>query len=622
MKLYQILESFIIKITPPFIFKLIPSKYILPFLLIGGFLGVSGLGGYYYYRKTRPGKEQYRVVSSHTLENVYFSQQPLAEQTTGVFTTLAIAPDGKLYATSIEGFIKRFIIKEDGTLQLEHTIKPFGETKRLLMGLTFAPTATEKDLIAWITYHDFAGLEGAPNWDARVAKLTFSPTSDTVKNDLVVTNLPRSAKDHLTNSLAFGADSALYVNQGCLTWMGRSCRDGGVNWDEGRDETLLAGTVLRLDLKKMPTSLPIDVKTIDGGGNYDPYAPNAPVTMYATGVRNAYDLVWHSNGNLYIAVNGASDGGCTPTSNPNDKYYLPPLKTIKYDGRTDVPAINGVKQPQDDFLLEIHEGKYYGQPNPIRAEYVMNRGGQDINYGGYEKLTAEANYFPPIFSFGKHASPTGTIEYKSNTFDGKLKGMLIVARYNMYADLLLIKIDEQTKKIVAHYDGFKLGLGNINTPLDVVEDLKTGNLYVSQYGVNSKIILCKPSKKPSEAEQQNANKQTNIKKDSLNKDNVALLTDAKALAEGKNIYLQSCAVCHGEKGQGLVGPNLTDKYWIHGNKIGEVFHIISKGVLEKGMQGWEDRLTGVQIQQVSSYVLSLQGTNPPNPRNPEGEEYK
>jgi mono/diheme cytochrome c family protein/glucose/arabinose dehydrogenase len=618
MKFYQALENYILKFVPKFILRFIAPQYILPILLIGAFLGVSSLGGYYIYRKTRPGKEQYWENSPHSLNDVFFNQIPLTAQASGVFTTLVIAPDGKLYATAIDGVIKRFLLKEDGTLQLEHTIKPFGETKKLLMGLTFEPTATEKNLVAWITYHDFAGLEGAPNWDARIAKLTFSATSDSINHRLVITNLPRSAKDHLTNSLAFGKDSALYVNQGCLTWMGRSCRDGGVNWDEGRDETLLAGTVLRLDLKKLPAQLPLDVKTTDGGGNYDPFASHAPLTMYATGVRNAYDLVWHSNGNLYIAVNGASDGGCTPTSNPNDEYYLPPLKTIRYSGRTDVPAINGVKIPQDDFLLEIHQGKYYGQPNPIRAEYVINRGKQDINYGGYETLTAEENFFPPVFSFGKHASPTGTIEYKSNTFGGKLKGMLMVARYNMYADLLLIKIDEQTKKVVAHYDGAKIGLGKIWQPLDVVEDPKTGNLYISQYGIDSKITLCKPSQKPNA----DSTQQTKTPpKDSVNVENVVLLTDDQNLQAGKNMYLQSCAVCHGEKGQGLVGPNLVDKYWIHGNTISDVFNVITKGVLEKGMPGWEDRLTGKQIQQMSSYILSLQGTNPPNPRNPEGKEY-
>ncbi len=100
---------------------------------------------------------------------------------------------------------------------------------------------------------------------------------------------------------------------------------------------------------------------------------------------------------------------------------------------------------------------------------------------------------------------------------------------------------------------------------------------------------------------------------------VTLLSDEASLAEGKTIYDKSCAVCHLAQGQGLVGPNLTDNYWIHGCSIGDVFNLIVVGVPEKGMISWKDQLTPTQIQQVSSYILSLVGTNPPNPKDPQGE---
>jgi mono/diheme cytochrome c family protein/glucose/arabinose dehydrogenase len=589
-------------------------------IMLVGFLGIGFIGGgLYYYKKIYDRSLKYKITAEDRLSDVYFDQVNMEKEASGVFTSLVIAPDHKLYATGIDGVIKRFTIQKDGSLVLFDSVKPFQDTKRLLMGLTFSPDATVNNLVAWITYHDFAGLEGAPHWDARIAKLTFSPTTDSVNNELVITNLPRSAKDHLTNGLAFGTDGALYVNQGCMTWMGRSCRETGVKWDEGRDETLLAGTVLRLDLNKLPTSLPLDVKTIDGGGAYNPYASDAPLTIYATGVRNAYDLVWHTNGRLYIAVNGSSDGGCTPTSNPNDKNYLPPLKGITYEGRKDVPAIDNVADAQEDFLLEIQQGKYYGQPNPIRAEYVLNRGEIDITQAAYKGMTAEKNYAEPLFSFGKHSSPTGTIEYKSNTFDGKLKGMLVVARYNMYSDVVLVQIDEQTQKVSHFYDGSKIGLGNIYSPLDVVEDTQTGNLYISQYGVKSKITLCKPSVKGRQSMANEAKKDS--LDDGINEQNVTVLTAKEDIDKGKNIYLQNCAVCHGEKGQGLIAPNLTDQYWIHGNSVQQIYKVIRKGVLEKGMQGWEGRLLGKEIQQISSYILTLQGSNPPDAKAPEGEKY-
>jgi len=584
------------------------------FLIASPILFICALGSLYYYKKVYKSKSKYRIASPHTLDSVYFNQIPMTQDVSGIFTSLAIAPDGKLYAASIDGIIKRYLIKQDGTLLFEDSIKPFKNDKKLLIGLCFEQNSSPSSLVAWITYHDFAGLEGAPHWDGRVAKLTFSPNPDSVSTQLVITNLPRSAKDHLTNSLAFGKDGAIYINQGCMTWMGRPCVEGGVKWDEGRNETLLAGTILRLDTGKLPAQLPLDVKTIDGGGSYDPYAPQSPLTIYATGVRNAYDLVWHTNGNLYIAVNGASEGGCTPTSNPQDKNYIPPLKGIKYAGRKDIPAIDNVGNPQEDFLLEIQQGKYYGQPNPIRAEYVMNRGEIDIEDKVCEGIAAEANFFPPAFSFGVHSSPTGTIEYKSDVLGGKLKGMLMVARFNMYGDLALIKIDENTQKITQHYDGAKIGLGNINAPLDVVEDIRTGNLYISQYGTNANIKLFKPS---------NVKIETIHAQDTKSKmspQKIVLLTGGNDIAKGKEIYLQSCSVCHGEKGQGLIAPNLTDTYWIHGGDIKAIFKVIQKGVMEKGMQAWENSLTEKQMQQVSSFVLSLQATNPLNPKAAEGKK--
>ena len=101
--------------------------------------------------------------------------------------------------------------------------------------------------------------------------------------------------------------------------------------------------------------------------------------------------------------------------------------------------------------------------------------------------------------------------------------------------------------------------------------------------------------------------------------NVTLLTDAAAMAEGKVIFDKNCMVCHLAQGQGLVGPNLTDNYWIHGCTIGQIFNLITVGVPEKGMISWQSQLTPEQIQQVASYIVSLQGSNPPNPKAPQGD---
>jgi cytochrome c oxidase cbb3-type subunit 3 len=105
---------------------------------------------------------------------------------------------------------------------------------------------------------------------------------------------------------------------------------------------------------------------------------------------------------------------------------------------------------------------------------------------------------------------------------------------------------------------------------------------------------------------------------SINENNVALVTDKAKLEDGKKVYDNNCLACHGALGEGKVGPNLTDEYWIHGSGIKNIFKTITEGVPEKGMISWKKQLNPLQIQNVSSYIITLKGTNPPNPKAPQG----
>ena len=102
---------------------------------------------------------------------------------------------------------------------------------------------------------------------------------------------------------------------------------------------------------------------------------------------------------------------------------------------------------------------------------------------------------------------------------------------------------------------------------------------------------------------------------------VLILTDATALAKGKSGYITKCAACHGMNGEGLVGPNLTDDYWIHGGSIKDIFKTIKYGWPEKGMISWESQITPMEIQQISSFIITIKGTNPANPKAPQGTIY-
>jgi cytochrome c oxidase cbb3-type subunit III len=107
----------------------------------------------------------------------------------------------------------------------------------------------------------------------------------------------------------------------------------------------------------------------------------------------------------------------------------------------------------------------------------------------------------------------------------------------------------------------------------------------------------------------------------LDENKLIALTDVAAINSGKEIFAKNCVVCHAEKAGGLVGPNLTDDYWIHGGGIKNVFTTIKNGVPAKGMISWKTQLNPRQIQEVASFVLTLKGTNPPNPKAPEGVLY-
>lgn len=105
---------------------------------------------------------------------------------------------------------------------------------------------------------------------------------------------------------------------------------------------------------------------------------------------------------------------------------------------------------------------------------------------------------------------------------------------------------------------------------------------------------------------------------SVNENTVTLMTDADNLAKGKRIFVQHCTKCHGQNGEGLVGPNFTDDYWVYGNEIQDLYKTIKYGA-NLGMISWVDDLNPLQMQQVASYILSLHGTNPPGQKPPDGD---
>jgi cytochrome c oxidase cbb3-type subunit 3 len=97
-----------------------------------------------------------------------------------------------------------------------------------------------------------------------------------------------------------------------------------------------------------------------------------------------------------------------------------------------------------------------------------------------------------------------------------------------------------------------------------------------------------------------------------------LMLDAKLMGDAKALFTQRCVVCHGEHAQGVIGPNLTDAYWLHGKgTLLDIHQTVSEGVPAKGMPSWKMQLSPVQVRELAAFVGTLRGTNVPG-KAPDG----
>ena len=107
----------------------------------------------------------------------------------------------------------------------------------------------------------------------------------------------------------------------------------------------------------------------------------------------------------------------------------------------------------------------------------------------------------------------------------------------------------------------------------------------------------------------------------VDESSVKFLLLEERVKHGNSLFKEHCTVCHAQDGGGAIGPNFTDEYWLHGGTIQDVFKVIKYGVPESGMRSWQKDLTPIEIQDVATYVMTLQGTTPAQPKAPQGNHY-
>ena len=396
----------------------------------------------------------------------------------------------------------RFPINANGTLGIPQTISSLqtaNGANRTIIGMHFDPSSTNAhNLILWVTNNYYwDGTGKASEWSGKITRLS-GPNLETVQDYVV--DLPRSSRDHLTNSIEFKPNepNVLYVSQGS-----NSSTGAPNNVWSNRPERLLSAAILRVDLSKI-TSLPLSVKTEDGG-TYNPFKPSAAVTIFASGLRNAYDLVWHTNGQLYVPGNGSAAGGNTP----NTPIPLPVACQKRLDkasnGAYTSPSVPGLSSigTQRDYLFRVVKNGYYGHPNPQRCEWVLNGGNPTagIDPGEVNEYPIgtlpDRNWKGIAFDFGEHFSPNGIIEYRSNVLGGKLQGKLLVTRFSDGRDIIVLTPGGANLDIVNSETGIT-GFTDFNpSPLDLIENPTNGYLYVAQLSQETsigKITLLRPVK--------------------------------------------------------------------------------------------------------------------------------
>ena len=374
-------------------------------------------------------------------------------------TAMALGPDNKLYVAFGSGDILAYPLNASGQKSGAPTDITVFKLQRTIAGIAFDPASTATNLILWVSNAQFgcdlSALGVACNdFTGAISKLTGTSASSLVRTD-VVTGLPRSVGNHMNNGISFGPDGAMYLGQGGNSGYGAPDAVWG-----NRAEDPLSAAILRIDYKSI-SSFPYNVNTSTG---YNPNATGAKVTTYATGTRNPFSVLWHSNGMLYAPVNESANGN-TPADPAGGAPAL-----------TNLPAF-------DDYFTQVVAGKYYGHPNPARSEYRLNGANPTSAADAFEVpqypvgTAPNSNWRQPDMDMGLHRSPDGTVEFRSDVFGGTLKGQVLLTEYSQGKDIIAIQLDPTGKPVAR-----TVVMSGFNNPLPITSDPVSGRVYVGEYG--------------------------------------------------------------------------------------------------------------------------------------------
>jgi glucose/arabinose dehydrogenase len=367
-------------------------------------------------------------------------------------TNMVWGPDNRLYVTELLGKIHALTF--NSALQVIQDQVITGLTalngSRLTLGIAVDPASTPTDVRLWVSSSSPSTVSGALN-SGMVTKLS-GPNFATVQN--VITGLPRAISNHAPNSLHFGPDGRLYIAIGGNTGTGAPADEPSEFGD--RPEQWLSAAIVVAN---------VNAPNFDGSctppGIYDPTP--CDVVAYATGLRNAYDFVFHSNGQMYATDNGLGVTGA-----------YPPVPQPPCFGVGDAtPWTQGGDNPgtQPDLLHRVEQGKYYGHPNPARGECVFKD-------GSYQNVPALPNYVPPLANLGDHLSADGITEYTGTAVCGA-HGALLIANYSLGQNISKVTLSADGLSVT----GISTLISSLAGPLPVTTN-PGGDIFVGELNSN------------------------------------------------------------------------------------------------------------------------------------------
>jgi N-acetylneuraminic acid mutarotase len=353
-------------------------------------------------------------------------------------------------------------------------------------------------VVLWASHSNVSQGSGQAN-SGTVSRL--SGANHAARQDVIV-GLPRAIANHSINHLHFGPDGRLYIAMGGNT--GAGAANDGISEFGPRPEQPLSAALLVADVKSptfdgdcTPTQSPA---TMDQTGIATKEI-NCDVQVLASGLRNSYDFVFHSNGELYATDNGLGVEGTIPHLAPDPLGWLP---ADGCEGRILGPSARAAHNPgpRPDLLQRVVPGVFYGHPNPSRDECLFFGGnpteGGDFpvrnDVGGLDLMETtlyptgrepDPDFVPPILSFGANKSANGIVEYTSQAFCGALRGDLLVTFYSL---------GDQVRRVVLSSDGQGVaadgtlrrstsatGGSTLGDPLPIAQD-PLGRLLVGEFG--------------------------------------------------------------------------------------------------------------------------------------------